>query len=46
MSLWHHFAIFGVETWFWLPPLAALVINACTSMVGIFWALLMPFQSQ
>lgn len=45
MSLWHHFAISGVETWLWLPPLAALVISMCTSMVGISGAfLLMPFH--
>lgn len=45
MSLWHHFAVSGVETWLWLPPLAALIISVCTSMVGISGAfLLMPFQ--
>jgi uncharacterized membrane protein YfcA len=45
MSLWHHFSVSGVETWLWLPPLAALVISLCTSMVGISGAfLLVPFQ--
>lgn len=45
MTLWHHFAVSGVETWLWLPPLAALVISFCTSMVGISGAfLLLPFQ--
>lgn len=43
--LWHHFAVSGVETWLWLPPLAALAISFCTSMVGISGAfLLVPFQ--
>ena len=41
----HHFAISGVETWLWLPPLAAFVISFFTSMVGISGAfLLVPFQ--
>lgn len=45
MSLWHHFDVSGVETWLWLPPLAALIISMCTSMVGLSGAfLLMPFQ--
>lgn len=45
MSLWHHFAVSGVETWLWLPPLAAMAITFCTSMVGISGAfLLVPFQ--
>lgn len=39
------FPVSGVETWPWLPPLAALVITFCTSMVGISGAfLLVPFQ--
>jgi hypothetical protein len=39
------FAVSGVETWPWLPPLAALVIAFFTSMVGISGAfLLLPFQ--
>lgn len=42
---WHHFTVSGVETWLWLPPLAALAISLCTSMVGISGAfLLVPFQ--
>ena len=43
--LWHHFAASGVETWLWLPPLAALFISFFTSMAGISGAfLLVPFQ--
>lgn len=39
------FAVSGVETWLWLPPLAAFVVSFFTSMVGISGAfLLMPFQ--
>jgi len=39
------FPVSGVETWLWLPPLAALVVSFFTSMVGISGAfLLMPFQ--
>lgn len=35
----------GVETWPWLPPLAALVVSFFTSMVGVSGAfLLLPFQ--
>ena len=35
----------GVETWLWLPPLAALVVSFFSSMVGISGAfLLMPLQ--
>jgi len=42
---WHHFAVSGVETWLWLPPLAAFAISFFTSMVGISGAfLLVPFQ--
>lgn len=45
MSAWHHFAVSGVDTWLWLPPLAALGIAFFTSMVGISGAfLLVPFQ--
>ncbi len=45
MTAWHHFAVSGVETWLWLPPLAALVIVFFTSMIGISGAfLLVPFQ--
>lgn len=44
-ALWHQFAVSGVETWLWLPPLAALLISFFTSMVGISGAfLLVPFQ--
>lgn len=39
------FAVSGVATWWWLPPLAALVIALFSSMVGISGAfLLLPFQ--
>jgi uncharacterized membrane protein YfcA len=35
----------GVETWLWLPPLAAFVVSFFSSMVGISGAfLLLPFQ--
>ena len=44
-GLWYHFATSGVETWLWLPPLAAFVVSFFSSMVGISGAfLLMPFQ--
>jgi uncharacterized membrane protein YfcA len=39
------FAVSGVSTWWWLPPLAALVIAFFSAMVGISGAfLLLPFQ--
>jgi len=39
------FSTSGVETWLWLPPLAAFVVSFFSSMVGISGAfLLMPFQ--
>jgi len=39
------FPISGIETWPWLPPLAALVVSFFTSMVGVSGAfLLLPFQ--
>ncbi len=39
------FPVSGVETWLWLPPLAAFFVSFFTSMVGISGAfLLMPFQ--
>lgn len=39
------FAVSGVATWWWLPPLAALLIAFFCSMVGISGAfLLLPFQ--
>lgn len=45
LPLSHQFAVSGVETWLWLPPLAALLISCFTSMVGISGAfLLVPFQ--
>jgi hypothetical protein len=41
----HHFAVSGVETWLWLPPLVAFGISFFTSMVGVSGAfLLLPFQ--
>lgn len=40
-----HFAVSGIETFFWVPPLAGLVLAFFCSMVGISGAfLLMPFQ--
>jgi len=40
-----HFAVSGVETQLWLPPLVAFILSFFSSMVGIFGAfLLMPFQ--
>ena len=39
------FATSGVETWLWLPPLAAFVVSFFSSMVGLSGAfLLLPFQ--
>jgi len=39
------FAVSGVATWLWLPPLVAFAISVCTSMVGISGAfVLVPFQ--
>lgn len=39
------FAVSGVRTWAWLPPLAAFVVSFFSSMVGISGAfLLLPFQ--
>lgn len=40
-----HFAVSGVDTPFWLPPLVALVVSFFTSMGGVSGAfLLLPFQ--
>lgn len=39
------FAVSGVHTWLWLPPLVAFILSFFTSMVGISGAfLLLPFQ--
>lgn len=39
------FAISGVQTWFWLPPLSGFLVAFFCSMVGISGAfLLLPFQ--
>lgn len=39
------FPVSGVETWLWLPPLAAFAVSFVTSMVGVSGAfLLLPFQ--
>jgi uncharacterized membrane protein YfcA len=44
-NLYLHFGVSGVETWFFLPPLVALVVSTLTSMGGISGAfLLLPFQ--
>lgn len=41
----HHFAVSGVDTWLWLPPLVAFGISLFTSMAGVSGAfLLLPFQ--
>ncbi len=41
----HHFAISGVETWLWLPPLVSAVISTLTSVGGLSGAfLILPFQ--
>ena len=42
---WVHFAASGVDTWLWLPPLAAFVLAFFSAMVGVSGAfLLLPFQ--
>jgi uncharacterized protein len=39
------FAVSGVQTWLWLPPLVAFLVSFFTSMVGVSGAfLLLPFQ--
>ena len=39
------FPVSGVETWLWLPPLAAFAVSFVTSMVGVSGAFLfLPFQ--
>jgi uncharacterized membrane protein YfcA len=39
------FPVSGVETWLWLPPLAAFAVSFFSSMAGISGAfLLLPFQ--
>lgn len=44
MMIWE-FPVSGVETFLWLPPLAAFVLSFFSSMVGVSGAfLLMPFQ--
>ncbi|HBD10370.1 MAG TPA: hypothetical protein DCZ69_19140 [Syntrophobacteraceae bacterium] len=40
-----HFAVSGVDTWVFLPPLVAFVVSTITSMGGVSGAfLLLPFQ--
>jgi hypothetical protein len=40
-----HFAVSGVETWAFVPPLVAFVVSTFTSMGGVSGAfLLLPFQ--
>ena len=40
-----HFAVSGVETWWWLPFLTAMAISTLTSVGGLSGAfLLLPFQ--
>jgi len=44
-EFYHHFAVSGVATWLWLPPLVAFAVSFFTAMVGISGAfLLLPFQ--
>jgi uncharacterized membrane protein YfcA len=39
------FPVSGVRTWFFLPPLVALVVSTATSMAGVSGAfILLPFQ--
>jgi uncharacterized membrane protein YfcA len=43
--LQHHFALSGVETTLWLPPLVAFLVSTLTSTGGISGAfLILPFQ--
>ena len=43
--LYVHFAVSGVDTWLFLPPVVAFVISLFTSMAGISGAfLLLPYQ--
>jgi len=43
--LYVHFAISGVDTWIFVPPLVAFVVSFFTSMGGVSGAfLLLPFQ--
>lgn len=43
--LYVHFAVSGVDTWLFLPPLVAFVVSFFTSMGGISGAfLLLPYQ--
>jgi len=40
-----HFAVSGVDTWIFIPPLVAFAVSALTSMGGVSGAfLLLPFQ--
>lgn len=40
-----HFQVSGVDTWFFAPPLVALIVSAFTSMGGVSGAfLLLPYQ--
>ncbi|HSO19235.1 MAG TPA: sulfite exporter TauE/SafE family protein, partial [Desulfosarcina sp.] len=43
--LQHHFALSGVQTTLWLPPLVAFLVSTLTSTGGISGAfLILPFQ--
>ena len=43
--LYAHFAVSGVDTWIFIPPLVAFVVSLFTSMAGISGAfLLLPYQ--
>jgi uncharacterized membrane protein YfcA len=40
-----HFAVSGVDTWVFIPPLVAFIVSFFTSMAGVSGAfLLLPFQ--
>jgi hypothetical protein len=44
-EFYHQFAVSGVSTWLWLPPLVAFAVSFFTSMAGVSGAfLLLPFQ--
>ena len=44
-ALYMHFAVSGVKTWVFLPPMVAFAVSFFTSMGGVSGAfLLLPFQ--
>ena len=43
--LWYHFAVSGVETYLFIPPLVMFMVSSLTSMAGVSGAfILLPFQ--